>query len=83
MVRSGPVDLGLWNSISPRQLVLPLDIHSGRQARPLGLLNRKTNDWKAAIELTEACRKLDRNDPARYDFALFGLGAYGNPFTDS
>ena len=83
MVRSGPVDLGLWKSITPRQLVLPLDIHSGRQARPLGLLNRKTNDWKAAIELTEACRKLDRNDPARYDFALFGLGAYGNPFTDS
>ncbi|MCY3628411.1 MAG: TIGR02757 family protein [Bacteroidota bacterium] len=83
MVRSGPVDLGLWNSMKPRQLVLPLDIHSGRQARILGLLNRKMNDWKAVIELTDACRKLNRNDPARYDYALFGLGAYGDPFEDS
>lgn len=83
MVRTGPVDLGLWNSIHPRQLVLPLDIHSGRQARILGLLHRKMNDWKAVMELTEACRRLNRNDPARYDYALFGLGAYGDPFADS
>ncbi len=82
MVRPGPVDLGLWKSIHPRQLVLPLDIHSGRQARILGLLNRNMNDWKAVMELTEACRNLDRNDPARYDYALFGLGAYGDPFAD-
>ena len=83
MVRPGPVDLGLWNSMKPRQLVLPLDIHSGRQARILGLLKRNMNDWKAVIELTDACRKLNMNDPARYDFALFGLGAYGAPFEDS
>jgi len=83
MVRSGPVDLGIWNSIKPHQLLLPLDIHSGRQARALGLLARKSNDWKAAIELTESCRRLNRSDPARYDYALFGLGAYGNPFADS
>jgi len=80
MVRSGPVDLGIWKSIQPSQLLLPLDIHSGRQARILGLLDRKTNDWKAVIELTETCRALDKNDPARYDYALFGLGMYGNPF---
>ncbi len=83
MVRPGPVDLGLWHSIKPHQLVLPLDIHSGRQARILGLLHRKSNDWKAVMELTDTCRKLNRNDPARYDYALFGLGAYGNPFEDS
>lgn len=76
MVRSGPVDLGLWDFISPTALLLPLDVHTGRQARRLGLLSRKQNDWKATLELTEACRKLDPADPARYDFALFGLGAH-------
>ena len=79
MVRSGPVDLGIWSSISPRQLVLPLDIHSGRQARTLNILTRKANDWKAALELTRACRRLCAEDPARYDYAFFGLGAYGPP----
>ena len=77
MVRPGPVDLGAWTAIRPAQLVLPLDVHSGRQARALGLLTRTQNDWRAALELTEACRRLDPADPARYDFALFGTGAYG------
>lgn len=77
MVRGGPVDFGLWTHIRPAQLVLPLDVHSGRQARALGLLSRAQNDWRAAIELTERCRALDPADPARYDFAFFGSGAYG------
>lgn len=77
MVRPGPVDLGLWTQIAPRQLILPLDVHSGRQARALGLLDRKQNDWRAALQLTERCRHLDGEDPARYDFAFFGAGAYG------
>jgi len=55
---------------------LPLDVHTSRQARALGLLERKQDDWKATLELTERCRALCANDPARYDFALFGLGAY-------
>jgi uncharacterized protein (TIGR02757 family) len=79
MVRPGPVDLGLWTRIRPDRLVLPLDVHSGRQARALGLLTRTSNDWRAALELTEGCRRLDPDDPARYDFALFGAGAYGVP----
>lgn len=77
MVRPGPVDLGIWPSIHPRQLVLPLDVHSARQARALGLLTRKANDWNAALELTRRCRALAPEDPARYDFAFFGAGAYG------
>jgi uncharacterized protein (TIGR02757 family) len=77
MVRPGPFDLAIWRRISPSQLVLPLDVHSGRQARALGLLQRKANDWSAALELTSACRRFDRDDPCRYDLALFGLGAYG------
>lgn len=77
MVRPGPVDFGLWTQIRPDQLVLPLDVHAGRQARALGLLTRKQNDWRAVLELTDACRRLDPSDPARYDFAFFGVGAYG------
>ncbi|MEZ4699560.1 MAG: TIGR02757 family protein [Rhodothermales bacterium] len=77
MVRPGPVDLGIWRRIAPRQLILPVDVHSGRQARALGLLERKQDDWRAALALTEACRRLDPNDPCRYDYAFFGAGAYG------
>ena len=76
MVRPGPVDLGLWNSVSPAQLVLPLDVHTGRQARRLGLLTRRQDDWKAVQELTARCRTFCPADPARYDFALFGVGVY-------
>ena len=76
MTRPGPVDLGVWEGVRPAQLVVPLDVHTGRQARRLGLLARRSDDWKAVQELTAACRALDPDDPARYDFALFGLGAY-------
>lgn len=79
MVRPGPVDLGIWRRISTDQLLLPLDVHSGRQARKLGLLERTYDDWRACIELTEKCRHFSPDDPARYDFALFGLGMYGDP----
>ncbi len=79
MVRPGPVDMHLWKRISPRQLMLPLDVHSGREARRLGMLARRSNDWKGCVELTENCRRLCPEDPARYDFAFFGLGAYGEP----
>ncbi len=77
MVRPGPVDLGIWNSIRTDQLILPLDVHSGRQGRAVGLIKRRSNDWKTALELTEACKRLDSNDPCKYDFALFGTGAAG------
>ena len=74
VARPGPVDLGIWKSVDPSKLVLPLDVHSGRQARTLGMLNRKNNDWKAALELTQNCRKLCPEDPCKYDFAFFGVG---------
>jgi len=77
MVRPGPVDLGIWPTIRPDQLVLPLDVHAGRQARALGMLTRAANDWPAALELTRRCRLLRLDDPARYDYAFFGVGAYG------
>lgn len=70
------VDFGIWETISPAILSCPLDVHSGRVARKLGLLNRKQNDAKALIELDKALRKLDPKDPVKYDFALFGLGVF-------
>ena len=79
MVRPGPVDFGVWTALTPAQLVLPLDVHSGRVARALGLLARPQDDWRAVLDLTAACRALCPEDPARYDFALFGAGAYGVP----
>ncbi len=77
MIRPGPVDLGIWGCARTDQLVLPLDVHTGRQARRLGLLQRTQDDWHAVQELTAICRRFDPDDPARYDYALFGLGAYG------
>jgi uncharacterized protein (TIGR02757 family) len=54
----------------------PLDVHSGNAARGLGLLMARQNNWKAVVELTGNLRKLDPEDPVKYDFALFGLGIY-------
>jgi uncharacterized protein (TIGR02757 family) len=68
------VDFGIWKSISPSELCLPLDVHTGNVSRALGLLQRKQNDWKAVEEITSVLREFDKNDPVKYDFALFGLG---------
>lgn len=70
------VDFGIWKSLLPSQLSCPLDVHSGNVARKLGLLTRKQNDAKALLELDNSLRKLDSNDPVKYDFALFGLGVF-------
>lgn len=71
-------DLGIWKNISTSELYLPLDVHSGNVARELGLLQRTQNDWKAVTELTHTLRKFDKNDPCKYDYALFGIGAFKN-----
>jgi uncharacterized protein (TIGR02757 family) len=68
------VDFGLWKNIKPSQLIVPLDLHVARVARHFKLLDRKATDWQAAVELTNTMKILDKNDPAKYDFALFALG---------
>ncbi len=70
------VDFGIWKNLSPSQLSCPLDVHSGNVARKLGLLKRKQNDAKALTELDTNLRKLDKRDPVKYDYALFGLGVF-------
>lgn len=68
------VDLGLWRGISPARLVMPMDTHTARISRLLGMTRRRTPDWRMALEVTESLRTLDRSDPVRYDFALSHLG---------
>jgi uncharacterized protein (TIGR02757 family) len=58
-------------------LSIPLDVHTGNIARELGILERSQNDRKAVEELDAVLRQLDPQDPVKYDFALFGLGAIG------
>lgn len=71
------VDFGIWKGIKPKDLMLPLDVHTGNVSRQLGLLTRKQNDWRAVEEVTENLRQFDPNDPVKYDFALFGMGVNG------
>ncbi len=70
------VDFGIWNSISPSELSIPLDVHTANVSRELGLLKRKQNDGKALDEIMTTLRSFDPIDPAKYDFALFGIGAF-------
>ncbi len=71
------VDFGIWNQIKPAQLLCPLDVHVDRVARKLQLISRKQTNWQTTLELGTKLRVLDPNDPAKYDFALFGLGLEG------
>jgi len=68
------VDFGVWKKITPRQLICPLDVHVARVAHRLGLLENNKATWANALQLTEQLRKFNPQDPAIYDFALFGLG---------
>lgn len=68
------VDFGIWNRLSPKDLICPCDVHVERVARKFGLITLEKVNWKTAQELTANLRLLDPNDPVKYDFALFGLG---------
>ncbi len=74
MVRSDTLDMGLWSKIPPSSLLMPLDTHTFHVARKLGLLKRKSYDMKAVLELTGLFQKWDKNDPVKYDFALYRIG---------
>lgn len=72
------VDFGIWEKITPAQLVCPCDVHVDRVARKLKLIARPQTDWLTAVELTNNLKILDPNDPVKYDFALFGVGIEEN-----
>lgn len=72
------VDFGIWKNISPAQLICPLDVHVIRVSQQLNILQNNKTDWQAALELTDYLRTLDKADPVKYDFALFGTGVMEN-----
>jgi len=74
MVRKDEIDLGLWQNISKADLLMPLDTHTFNVSLKLGLLKRKTYDFKAVLELTEQLKQFDPLDPIKYDFALYRIG---------
>ncbi len=74
------VDFGIWNNIIPSQLICPLDVHTARVSRKLGLLTRYQNDRKAAEELTQNLSYLCKEYPVKYDIALFGAGVNNRNF---
>ncbi len=74
MIRKSDVDLGIWNFMSKSELLIPLDVHVARLSREMGLLERKSNDMKAVVELTNNLKIYDNTDPVKYDFAIFGKG---------
>ena len=74
MVRKDELDMGLWSKIDKRDLLMPLDTHTFKMSQKLGLLKRKSYDMKAVIELTNTLKVWDKNDPVKYDFALYRIG---------
>jgi len=74
MVRDDNLDLGLWRGVKKSDLIIPLDTHTHNVSLKLNLLKRKTYDLQAAIELTNKLKEFDKNDPLKYDFALYRIG---------
>ena len=74
MVRDDNIDMGLWSGINRADLIMPLDTHTFNVSKKLGLLERKTYDLQAAIELTETLKGFDKEDPLKYDFAIYRIG---------
>jgi uncharacterized protein (TIGR02757 family) len=74
MVRKDNLDMGLWEKVSKKDLLIPLDTHTFNISQKLGLLNRKTYDLKSVIELTKKLKEFDPEDPIKYDFAIYRVG---------
>jgi uncharacterized protein (TIGR02757 family) len=77
MVRMDAIDLGVWKSVSPARLVVPLDTHVIRVGRCLGLTRYQSPGWKMAADITASLRQADPNDPVRYDFSPCHIGMMG------
>ncbi len=74
MVREDNIDMGLWSGVDKSDLIIPLDTHTFNVSKKLGLLDRKSYDLQAAIELTAKLKEFDKEDPLKYDFALYRIG---------
>ncbi|MBF0559530.1 MAG: TIGR02757 family protein, partial [Nitrospirae bacterium] len=74
MIRDRDIDFGIWKGMPKNRLVIPLDVHIARISRCLGFTSRSSGDWKTAVEITESLKKMDPEDPLKYDFALCHQG---------
>jgi uncharacterized protein (TIGR02757 family) len=74
MVRKDAIDMGVWTSVSPARLIVPLDTHVIRLGHCLRLTRYTSPGWKMAAEITAALRTLNPADPVRYDFSLCHVG---------
>ena len=77
MVRRDAIDLGVWTSVSPSRLVVPLDTHVVRLGRCLRLTPYVSPGWRMAASITASLRALEPADPVRYDFSLCHVGMMG------
>ncbi len=78
MVRKDAVDPGGWDSVSPCQLIIPLDTHMYKIGTMLGFTRRKSPDKRCALEITAGFRALLSADPVKYDFSLTRFGIRRN-----
>jgi uncharacterized protein (TIGR02757 family) len=74
MVRKDELDFGLWNEIPTSKLIIPVDTHIARICKQLKLTKRKNVSWRMAEEITSNLKKLDPDDPVKYDFAICHIG---------
>jgi uncharacterized protein (TIGR02757 family) len=74
MVRRDALDLGVWRGVSPAKLIVPLDTHVIRVGRCLRLTTYTSPGWRMARDITASLRRLDPQDPVKYDFSVCHLG---------
>ncbi len=74
MIRDDAIDIGIWKELGAHRLSCPLDLHSAKVGRKLGLIRRKQNDAKTVAELDRALRRFDPKDPVKYDISLHSMG---------
>lgn len=72
------VDMGIWRSVDPTLLLIPVDTHVHKMSLKLGITKRKSADMVTALEIHRYFKKVFPKDPARGDFSLFGY-AVSNP----
>ncbi|MFC1636518.1 DUF2400 family protein [Planctomycetota bacterium] len=78
MIRNDAVDTGLWKSIEPAKLIVPVDVHMGRLCKILGFYSQKTLSLSTAVTITESFARIEPYDPVKYDFALSRIGIVEN-----
>jgi uncharacterized protein (TIGR02757 family) len=74
MIRRDDVDPGGWDAIPASALIVPLDTHMHRFSLEAGLTERKSNDIRTALEITEGFKKFCHEDPVKYDFSITRYG---------